>query len=134
MLMSAVPTSTPPADSPFKSRSGLRRILRAAGYSASGLQAAYRYEHAFRQEVWLAVPLIVIACFVHVSATGRALLIASVILVLVVELLNSAIEAVVDRVSPEFHSLSKRAKDIGSAAVLLGIVNVLLVWGMVMLG
>jgi diacylglycerol kinase (ATP) len=134
MHVTAVPTPTPPSDSPFKSTSGLRRIVRAAGYSASGLRAAYRNEHAFRQEVWLAVPLVAVASVIDVSITARALLIGSVILVLVVELLNSAIEAVVDRVSPEFHPLSKRAKDIGSSAVFLGLVNVFLVWGIVIFG
>lgn len=133
--MAAIPTPTPPSsDSPFKSTSGLRRILRAAGYSASGLQAAYRNEHAFRQELCLAAPLIVVAFVIDTSAAGRALLIGSVMLVLVVELLNPAIEAVVDRVSPEFHPLSKRAKDMGSGAVFLGLANVVLIWGIVIFG
>ena len=128
--MSASPT--PPSDAPFKSRSGLRRILNATSYSADGLQAAWRSEHAFRQEIWLAGPLVLFACLVDVNAVGRALMIASVLLVLVIELLNSAIEAIVDRVSPELHTLSKRAKDMGSAAVFLGIVNVIAVWVIVL--
>lgn len=123
-----------PADSPFKSKSGLRRILNAAGYSLAGFRAAYRHEHAFRQELWLATPLLALALWLPLAGRDKALLIASVLLVLVVELLNSAIEAVVDRVSLEHHPLAGRAKDIGSAAVLLALGNVVAVWALVLAG
>lgn len=99
-----------------------------------GLRAALRHEDAFRQEVFLAVLLIPCALFTPANGVGKALMIAAVLLVLVVELLNSAVEAAVDRISLENHALSKRAKDIGSAAVLLALLNVPLVWGLVLLG
>lgn len=114
--------------SPFKSTSGLKRILNAAGYSCAGLVAAYRHEHAFRQELWIALPLLVIAGIVEVGAAMRALMMVSILAVLIVELLNSAIEAVVDRISLDHHPLAGRAKDLGSAAVLLAIVNAVVVW------
>ena len=116
------------SESPHKGRSGLDRIWRALGYSIEGLTAALRYEDAFRQELILAVILIPVAWFCHVSSVAKALMIASVMLVLIVELLNSAIEAVVDRVSLEDHQLSKRAKDMGSAATFLALMNVVVVW------
>jgi diacylglycerol kinase (ATP) len=120
--------------SPFKSKSGLRRIVRAAGYSVAGLLAAYRHEHAFRQELFLAVPLVTIALWLPLAARDKALLVASVLLVLIIELANSAIEAVVDLVSLERHPLAGRAKDIGSAAVLLALLNVIAVWVLVLAG
>ncbi|MFN0306129.1 MAG: diacylglycerol kinase [Burkholderiales bacterium] len=116
------------AASPFKSTSGLKRIMSAAGYSCAGLLAAYRHEHAFRQELWIAMPLVVIAGIVDVGAAMRALMIASVLAVLIVELLNSAVEAVVDRISLDHHPLAGRAKDLGSAAVFLAIANAVVVW------
>ncbi len=119
-------------ESPFKGKTGLTRIWNAFRYSLAGLSAAYRHEDAFRQEIWLAAVLIPTAFFVPTDNAGKALLIGSVLLVLVVELLNSAVEAVVDRVSLERHRLAKRAKDIGSAAVLLSLLNVLIVWGLVL--
>ena len=106
-------------ESPFKGKTGLRRVWNALHYSMAGLQAAFRHEDAFRQELLLSVLLISASFFLPVSGLGRALMIGSVFLVLIVELLNSAVEAVVDRVSLEHHILSKRAKDVGSAAVLL---------------
>jgi diacylglycerol kinase (ATP) len=112
----------------------LRRIWNALFYSFDGLKAAYRHEDAFRQEVWLAVVLIPLALFLPASGTGKALMIASVLVVLIVELLNSAVEATVDRVSLEHHRLAKRAKDIGSAAVLFSLINVVVVWMLVLLG
>ena len=121
-------------ESPFKGKTGLRRVWNAFHYSLAGLRAAYRHEDAFRQEVWLALVLIPAACFVPVSGIGRALMIFSVLLVIVVELLNSAVEAAVDRISLENHHLAKRAKDIGSAAVLVALINVLVVWALVLLG
>ncbi|MCK9989396.1 MAG: diacylglycerol kinase [Rugosibacter sp.] len=120
-------------ESPFKGRTGLVRIWNAFHYSLAGLKAAYRHEDAFRQEIHLALVLIPLAFFLPASPLGRALMIASVLLVLVVELLNSAIEATVDRISLDHHRLAKRAKDIGSAAVLIALINVAAVWLLVLL-
>ena len=124
----------PHQESPFKGKTGLRRVWNAFNYSLAGLAAAYRHEDAFRQEVWLALVLIPLSFVFPASGIGRALMIASVLLVIVVELLNSAVEAAVDRISLEKHHLAKRAKDIGSAAVLVSLVNVAVVWGLVLLG
>ncbi len=121
-------------ESPFKGKTGLQRVWNAFHYSLAGLQAAFKHEDAFRQEALLAALLIPVTFFLPVSGVGRAMMIASVLLVLIVELLNSAIEAVVDRVSLDRHHLSKRAKDIGSAAVLLALLNVVVVWACVGLG
>jgi diacylglycerol kinase (ATP) len=107
---------------PHKGRTGLDRILHAAGYSWDGLRAAYRGESAFRQETWLTIVGVPLAFWIGHDWVQVALLAGSLILVLIVELLNSAVEAVVDRVSFELHDLSKRAKDIASAAVLLSLV------------
>lgn len=123
----------PANESPFKGKTGLRRVWNAFSYSMAGLRAAYLCEDAFRQEVWLAVLLIPTAFLLPVPWLARGLMVASVLLVLVVELLNSAIEAVVDRVSLENHRLAKRAKDIGSAAVLIALLNVLATWALVMI-
>ena len=120
-------------ESPFKGKTGLRRVWNALHYSLAGLRAAYTCEDAFRQEVLFALVLIPLSCLLPVSWIGRALMIASVLLVLIVELINSAIEAAVDRVSLDRHHLSKRAKDIGSAAVLVALLNVALVWICVLL-
>ena len=121
---------TPPdtVESAHKSKSGLQRIVRAFFYSLSGLQLAFRHEHAFRQEVLLAVILLPIACIVPVTPVERVLLIATVLLVLIVELLNSSVEAAIDRIGLETHHLSKRAKDIGSAAVFLALVLLTVTW------
>ncbi len=118
--------------SQFKSKSGLKRISSALGYSIDGLRAAWRYEHAFRQELMVAVPGIVIALLLPVSPLKQLTLVAVLLLVLIVELLNSAIEAVVDRVSLERHALSKNAKDLGSAAVLLACVLAVATWAVVL--
>jgi len=115
-----------------KGNTGLKRIILAAGYSAKGLRAAFIHEAAFRQELLLALILIPLACWLDVDATQRLLLIASLVLVLIVELLNSAIEAVVDRIGPEHHELSGRAKDIGSAAVLLTLLLGAWIWGSIL--
>ena len=120
-------------ESPFKGQTGLRRIWNAIGYSLSGLRAAYRNEDAFRQECLLAATLIPIALWLPVPGIDKALMIASVLFVLVVELLNSAVEAVIDRISLDNHRLSKRAKDIGSAAVLIALINVMATWLLVLL-
>ena len=115
-----------------KSTSGLVRIWRALFYSLSGLRSAWRAEHAFRQEVALAAVLIPVAVFVPATLTQKALLIVCVLILLIVELLNSAVETTVDRISLDDHDLAKRAKDIGSAAVFIALVNLALVWGMVL--
>ncbi len=121
-------------ESPFKGKTGLRRVWNAFHYSRDGLCAAYANEDAFRQEMLLAAILIPLSFFLPVSWIGRGMMIASIILVLIVELMNSAIEAVVDRISLERHPLSKRAKDVGSAAVLLALLNVCIVWVCALLG
>lgn len=118
----------PSMQPPQQGRTGLARIVHAAGYSWAGLQAAYREESAFRQETWLAAALLPAAFFVGRNWVETSLLCATVALVLIAELVNSAIEAVVDRVSLERHHLSKRAKDIGSAAVLVALVLCVGTW------
>jgi diacylglycerol kinase (ATP) len=124
----------PTGESPHKGKTGLKRVWNALFYSIDGMRAAFRHEDAFRQEVLLAALLIPAALFTPASGPGKALMIAVVMLVLIVELLNSAIEAAVDRISLENHALAKRAKDIGSAAVLLALINVPVVWGLVLFG
>ncbi|WP_374476970.1 diacylglycerol kinase [Zoogloea sp.] len=119
-------------ESPFKGKTGLTRVWNAFHYSMAGLAAAYRNEDAFRQEVWLAAVLVPLALFLPVGVLGKALMIASVLLVIVVELVNSALEATVDRISLDHHHLAKRAKDIGSAAVFVALLNVLVVWGLIL--
>ncbi|HQR50248.1 MAG TPA: diacylglycerol kinase [Methylophilaceae bacterium] len=120
--------------SPHKGQAGLRRLINAFGYSMHGFRDAYEHEHAFRQEVMLAAVLLPLAFLLEGSGLGRALMVGSVLLVVLVELLNSAIEATVDRISLETHVLAKRAKDIGSAAVLLSLINLMVVWGLVLFG
>lgn len=112
----------------FKGRTGIDRIVRAAGYSWTGLQTAYRSESAFRQEAWLSAAMLPAAFWLGRDWIEVTLLAGTVVLVLIVELLNSGIEAVVDRVSFELHDLSKRAKDYGSAAVLLSLLLAGGVW------
>jgi len=119
-------------ESRHKGKTGLRRLINAAGYSFSGLAAAARHEDAFRQELILAAVMVPLGLWLGDSGVARALLVGSVLLVLIVELLNSAIEATVDRVSLDDHDLAKRAKDIGSAAVLVALVNVAVVWLLVL--
>jgi diacylglycerol kinase (ATP) len=120
-------------ESPHKGKTGLRRIWNAFRYSLAGLIAAFCHEDAFRQEVFLAMVLIPVAFLAPVDGSDRALLVGSVVLVLIVELLNSAVEATVDRVSLDDHQLAKRAKDIGSAAVFLSLVNVAIIWSLVLI-
>ena len=110
---------------------GLTHVWHATLTALAGLRAAWQHEDAFRQEVLIAVVAIPVALLLPVSPLGKALMIASILLVLVVELLNSAIEAAVDHTSLEQHPLAKRAKDVASAAVFLSIVNALVVWGLV---
>jgi diacylglycerol kinase (ATP) len=111
----------------------LRRVLNATHYSLAGLAAAVRHEDAFRMELILAVLLTPLALWLGNTGVERALLIGSLIIVLIVELLNSAVEATVDRISFENHRLAKRAKDIGSAAVMLSLVNAGVVWLLIIL-
>jgi len=118
-------------ESPYKGKTGLVRLWNAFGYSLAGFRAAYKHEDAFRQEVLLTAILIPLALWLPVSYLGKALMIGSVLLVMIVELLNSAVEATVDRISLENHDLAKRAKDIGSSAVLVSLINVVVVWGLV---
>ena len=120
--------------SPYKGKTGLQRVFNAAGYSWAGLTAAFRHEDAFRQEVFLSLLLIPLALYLGQTGITRALMIAAVLLVLIVELLNSALEAAVDRISLEHHQLIKRAKDMGSAAVMIALANVVVVWALVLLG
>jgi diacylglycerol kinase (ATP) len=107
---------------------GLTRIIKAAGYSWKGIRAAWINEAAFRQESVAVIAAIIIACWLDVEPITRVLLISSVMLVMIVEILNSAIEAVVDRIGSDYHELSGRAKDMGSAAVLLSIFVALFTW------
>mgnify|MGYP003596779895 CR=1 FL=1 len=108
-------------DNPHKGRTGLDRVVHAAGYSAQGMSAALRHESAFRQEAVLAAAMLPASIWLGSTWLERSMLIGTVVLVLIVELLNSGIEAVVDRISLDLHELSKRAKDYGSAAVLLSL-------------
>lgn len=115
------------------SRHPIKRIWKAFGYSLAGLRAAYRNEQAFRQETWLLVMLMPLALWLTPDAVERVLLIGCWLLVMLMELTNSALEAVVDRFGGEIHELSGRAKDIGSAAVLVAIGLALLTWGLIAL-
>lgn len=119
-------------ESPHKGKTGLRRLWNAYGYSLAGFRAAYKHEDAFRQEIHLAIVLIPLALWLPVTHMAKAMMIGSVLLVIMVELLNSAIEAAVDRISLDNHDLAKRAKDIGSSAVLVSLINVVLVWGLLL--
>lgn len=111
---------------------GLKRIIDATGYSWLGLKAAFKHESAFRQELLLCLILMPLAVWFTESGIELALLLGSLILILVVELLNSAIEVVVDRFGGEMHELSGRAKDIGSAAVFLALINAAIIWGVIL--
>ena len=109
---------------------GIRRIINAFGYSMKGLRAAFKHESAFRQETVLLIILLPIAFLLGQNIVDYSILIGSLLLVIIVELLNSAVEAVVDRVGDEHHKLAGRAKDIGSAAVFVSLVNVGVIWSM----
>ncbi|EOV0096869.1 diacylglycerol kinase [Vibrio parahaemolyticus] len=109
-------------------KTGIRRVMDATGYSIKGLKAAWTHEAAFRQELVLTLVLSISAFFLPVTTLERVLMISSLLLILIVELINSAVEAVVDRVSDDWHELSGRAKDIGSAAVLVALFLALFVW------
>ncbi|WP_372881251.1 diacylglycerol kinase [Psychromonas sp.] len=112
----------------MQKNTGLKRIILAMGYSLQGLKSAFQHEAAFRQELLLAVILIPTACFLEVSQIERILLITPLLLVMIVEVINSAIEAVVDRIGSEHHQLAGRAKDMGSAAVLLSLGLTAYIW------
>src|SRR4051794_2628172 len=118
--------------SEFKSKSGLKRIASAMRYSVDGFRAAWRTEHAFRQEMLFVVIGTAVALGLKISAFEKLVLIAVLVLVLIVELINSALEAVVDRISLERHPLSKNAKDFGSAAVALAIGIAVASWAVVL--
>ncbi|MCK6374382.1 MAG: diacylglycerol kinase [Zoogloea sp.] len=124
------PTGTPDPTptTAFKSRPGFARIWQAARYSRDGLIAAFRHEAAFRQELAIGVPLMALAWWIAPGRWEALAMTLSIVAVLVVELLNSAVEALADAVSLETHPLIKRAKDIGSAAVMLSIAGAALVW------
>jgi diacylglycerol kinase (ATP) len=121
------------AESPYKGQTGLRRLLSATRTSLEGFAAAVRHEDAFRQELCLAVLLVPAGLWLGRDGLERALLVATVLFVLVVELLNSAVEATVDRISLDNHRLAKRAKDIGSAAVMLAIATAAAVWLLILI-
>jgi diacylglycerol kinase (ATP) len=114
--------------SPYKGKTGLRRLMNAFGYSIAGTLAAFKHEDAFRQEVVLAVVLTPVALYFGDTAIHQALMISSLLLIIIVELLNSSIEATVDRISVKHHKLAKRAKDIGSAAVFFSLINAAVIW------
>lgn len=111
---------------------GISRIIRATGHSWRGLCAAYRYEEAFRQECWFCCVMIPLGFYLGDDGVEKALLVASVMLLPLVEILNSAVEAVVDRIGPEWHELAGRAKDMGSAAVAIAIILIGSVWVIVL--
>ncbi len=121
-------------ESPYKGKTGLCRLINAFGYSMDGFKAAYQHEDAFRTEVWLAIILTLLAFYLAGGVIELAMMLASIFLVVIVELVNSAIEATVDHTSLEKHMLAKRAKDIGSAAVLLSLINLAVVWGLLIFG
>ncbi len=121
-----------PTESQHKSRSGLARIGRAFGYSIDGFRAAWQGEAAFRQEIAVVSVLLPAAILMPATLTQKAMLIGSLLIVLVTELLNSAVESAVDRISLENHALAKRAKDIGSAAVFVAFGNLAVIWILIM--
>ncbi len=121
-----------PSDKPY-TVGGLQRILNAARYSSLGLRSAFANEAAFRQELYACIVLVPLGLWLGESPIERALLVGSLLIVLIVELLNSALENVVDRIGSEHHVLAGRAKDQGSAAVMVAVVLVAVVWGMVLL-
>lgn len=119
--------------SPFKGQTGFKRILNASGYSLDGLRAAFTGEAAFRQLVLLNVILIPLTFILNISRVEQAVLIAVCLLALIVELLNSAVEAAIDRISLDLHPLSKNAKDMGSAAQFVALSMIALVWAVILI-
>ena len=118
--------------SPYKGKTGIKRLANAFSYSVAGTFAAFKHEDAFRQEVILSAVLIPLAIYLGQTGIEQALMIASVLLVIIVELLNSSLEATVDRISVKRHKLSKRAKDIGSAAVFFSLINAAVIWFLIL--
>jgi diacylglycerol kinase (ATP) len=114
--------------SPYKGKTGFKRLINAFGYSIAGTLAAFKHEDAFRQEVVLAAVLTPVAIYCGETALDQALMISSLLFIIIVELLNSSIEAAVDRISIKHHKLAKRAKDIGSAAVFFSLINAAVIW------
>ncbi len=125
------PTTAAEPASPFKSRGGLQRVWRAAGYSWAGLRSAMRHEAAFRQELALGLPMLLLAWVLAPTRWQALALTASIVLVWLVELLNSAIEALADAISADHHPLLGRAKDLGSAAVMLALLLCAATWAVV---
>lgn len=119
--------------SPYKGKNGIKRILNATGYSLAGFKAAFSHEAAFRQILIINLVLSPTSFFVHVSALEQALMVAVCLLAIIVELFNSAIEAVVDRISLEKHQLSKNAKDMGSAAQFVSLGIIFSTWMIILL-
>jgi diacylglycerol kinase (ATP) len=118
--------------SPYKGKVGIKRLVNAFGYSIAGTLAAFKHEDAFRQEVILTAILTPIAIYYGETAIDQALMISSLLLIIIVELLNSSIEATVDRISIKHHKLAKRAKDIGSAAVFFSLINASVIWFLIL--
>jgi diacylglycerol kinase (ATP) len=126
------PSQETEATSAYKSRGGMQRVFNATRYSAAGLRAALRHEAAFRQELALGLPLLLLAPFIAPGRWQLLAMVASVVLVWIVELLNSAVEALADAVSLEHKALLGRAKDLGSAAVMLALLGVPFTWALVL--
>ena len=118
--------------SPYKGKTGIKRLANAFTYSVAGTLAAFKHEDAFRQEVILSIVLIPLAIYLGQTAIEQALMITSILLIIIVELLNSSVEATVDHISVKRHKLSKRAKDIGSAAVFFSLVNATVIWFLIL--
>ena len=118
--------------SPYKGKTGLRRLMNAFSYSIAGTLAAFKHEDAFRQEVILTAVLTPVAIYYGETTIDQALMISSLLLIIIVELLNSSIEATVDRISVKHHKLAKRAKDIGSAAVFFSLINAAVIWFLIL--
>ena len=119
-------------ESPFKGKTGIPRLINAFGYSVDGFKAAFKNEDAFRQELFLSVVLVPLGLYLGKTGVEKALLVSVVLLVLIVELFNSAIEAAVDHTSIDVHPLAKRAKDIASASVIVALAIVIGVWALVL--
>ena len=118
--------------SPYKGKTGIKRLFNAFKYSVAGTLAAFKHEDAFRQEVILSIILIPLAIYLGQTPIEQALMITSILLIIIVELLNSSVEATVDRISVKRHKLAKRAKDIGSAAVFFSLVNASVIWFLIL--
>ena len=118
--------------SPYKGKTGIKRLANAFTYSVAGTLAAFKHEDAFRQEVILSVVLIPLAIYLGQTSIEQALMISSILLIIIVELLNSSVEATVDRISVKRHKLSKRAKGIGSAAVFFSLMNAAVIWFLIL--